>query len=730
MKNLLSWALLGCLIFAVGAVDAQNQPTHHLGCMSDDATLAMQSTMEENEILVPLAGSCTDPDAVKYVRVNFHFILTEDPANPGNFTETDNGCGNAGYTGIDYSHQLMQSINAQWARNCEAKTYPGNTPPDVNPTRLQMVLKGIYFHRTDEYYDSYSPPSFNSQMAIDYRENEDTEINIFFLEDTNLEVKRTGISVGFYKMIIVGDSWSHYKSGRSTALFGLLVNHEIGHYLGLSHTYYCQNECAGIDVDPYADCNALDSDGNPKCSGNSSNASECNPWNSGSNNLMASSSVSNSLTPCQIERLHSRLEGWRSPYVEECKTYCGFEEYGGTCLRTYNPPLAKMSLPESLEVCDPNDPIEVIMDARWSNWEDSHGILIEKLSASGQVLEDHLVAYDGKIGKVELGDYCNYTFEVGYSYRITLTVWRDECDFNVEDEVTLVVEIYAPQLSWTMSSCIPTDECQFSFCALTNVPEEIESFEWTANVPPYQGSGESFIISPVGNGPLNVEICVEGVTVEGCELSYCKEIQILDCEICLGCIPILPAISEGNTINMCTADGPYCVEIGQVPCMESILYESDDPELYGWYQNDNEICFYTYGVKTRTSTVQITPLNECGVAGETVEWTININNPVYCPIVDDPWYKQEPDKIYSNKIEAFPNPFSEQFTVDVSNVEGEITSVQLFDPFGKKQLDANSKLTAGTTYQFDTSRLSGGVYIIVVHRKYLNPISLEVVKVD
>ena len=61
-----------------------------------------------------------------------------------------------------------------------------------------------------------------------------------------------------------------------------LMNHEVFHTFGLCHSFYCDNECKGIDIDPNKECHS-----NPcfnDCGG--PHGSTCNNWDSGSQNIM------------------------------------------------------------------------------------------------------------------------------------------------------------------------------------------------------------------------------------------------------------------------------------------------------------------------------------------------------------------------------------------------------------------------------------------------------------
>lgn len=96
---------------------------------------------------------------IKYIRVNFHFMLLEDsnPDAPGNFTPYDDGRGGNDFTGYDFVDDLLYWTNFRLDRNTQM-TYPLDNSTPVIDRKYRFVLNGVFFHKDDTKYWFYSSP--------------------------------------------------------------------------------------------------------------------------------------------------------------------------------------------------------------------------------------------------------------------------------------------------------------------------------------------------------------------------------------------------------------------------------------------------------------------------------------------------------------------------------------------------------------------------------------------
>ncbi len=129
---------------------------------------------------------CPNPDLIRYVRVNMHFLLPEqviqipinncgNPINVlslGNFTEKSDGIGNTdrnGYTRaeniIKRANQELDENDDQWRKNPN-ETYPAS-PPEV---KVRFLLNGVYFHRdNDAYYRNITSTAIYNTYGVDVK---------------------------------------------------------------------------------------------------------------------------------------------------------------------------------------------------------------------------------------------------------------------------------------------------------------------------------------------------------------------------------------------------------------------------------------------------------------------------------------------------------------------------------------------------------------------------------
>ncbi|MEM1323881.1 MAG: hypothetical protein AAGG75_26715 [Bacteroidota bacterium] len=242
----------------------------------------------------------------KTIRLNFHIMCKEDGSS--NFDKEK---------GRLFINQVLEAANDKLGRNSQMRLPLGNATP-VLPIGYRYKLtprpnvpgdEGIYFHYDDELYymlsEGKSRNNYDRTVFNKYGIQKDTVMNVFVMTHPvdslkspkfNPHNKTNGIAFGSWLKV---NGWffnvqdTVWRNGKMSLPKGKwfcqkLLNHEVGHCLGLRHSWRSNDGCD-------------DTPKHPNCWGKSKRPPCDSLW---SNNFMDYNTHASAWSPCQIGTVH------------------------------------------------------------------------------------------------------------------------------------------------------------------------------------------------------------------------------------------------------------------------------------------------------------------------------------------------------------------------------------------------------------------------------------------
>ena len=415
------WKFLLLLFLMIGLTNiyAQEDPTNNFSCtiLYESNKSTANDTIGET---VTLRSACTSSTATKYVNVNVNFILKSD--GTGNYNETSDGLGGP-VSGYQIAYEVIKTANDLFANNQQVYQPVGNTTSNL-PIRIQYLLKGVHFIRNTTAYN-YNGSNLNSLDAL--TSNPSSEINIFIAGASTGSSGITTLSDILYgsPLMLVGEQmWNSYNHGYTKTVsyqgtpilfkhfyYAHIINHELGHVLGLNHPFGCPNTSNPDGcTDTYTFC--------PK-SNFEPIAPQTNPYNGQSCPTSPTNTCSNTfldyhinhaaVTPCQITTMHNSLQ-----------TTAGMNYYDCNCL---NPVSSFYLLYGSsgtlyLECSEDDATVSVFIDASATQYENTFEVTVMDVNfpASGYLYSK---IYYGPASTIDLRNIYPY-LSAGSTYQVTL----------------------------------------------------------------------------------------------------------------------------------------------------------------------------------------------------------------------------------------------------------------------------------------------------------------------
>lgn len=314
LKYLIFFSLIYCacskkLSYSYNYVDSLEQ-LDSLGIVNDSLEVFYAGSNDNEyyipDTLLPLLHK------MKYIKMVVHIM--QDSMGMNSFQEEE-GRKFAQYLIHDANQKLMNNKKMNLPVGNNTAVLPLGYKYKIVPGTKEKGDDGIYFHKDQDLYwfcnKGKNRNNYNRDVVRKYNVGGDSLLNIFIMPhhpdsiaSKSYKAHGTGIALG--NSLKLSGLYTNRKAGFWA--FSTLLNHEVGHILGLRHSWVGNDGCD--DTPKHTNC--WDEFQAPPCD------------EGASNNMMDYNNSQAAVTPCQIGKMHKNLTRHKArqrKFVEEkwCK---------------------------------------------------------------------------------------------------------------------------------------------------------------------------------------------------------------------------------------------------------------------------------------------------------------------------------------------------------------------------------------------------------------------------
>ncbi len=289
LRRACSFWIVIIVLFTIAIFSNCNKSFTHIVDLGDDEYTAPSIAVIDQ--LSSLSETFQLPRENRKVRMYFHF-----------FNDLDGTLNYNQGKGEEVVNALLDAANKRLQTNAKMNLPLGNNT-EVYDAGIRLVLalnegkKGIFYHyeKDTKFFTKNGKKAsmYDRRIIKDYVVSGDSVLNVFILPYNPAQLK-----TGEEKIELTGIALSNtiklpglFQSKRPVWDYAGTLVHEVGHVLGLRHSWKYDDGCEDT---PLHD-NCWNSKGSPPCD------------QVASNNLMDYNAHQSAITPCQLSKMHATL---------------------------------------------------------------------------------------------------------------------------------------------------------------------------------------------------------------------------------------------------------------------------------------------------------------------------------------------------------------------------------------------------------------------------------------